>query len=111
MNQRDLLNLFKFMNLTKSQNDGEALAALRRINGILDAAGKTWEDIYNLCKSAPDPQAPAEAQDKTAGWEEEIVNLPSQALQSKMDERFAQIGYTKFEQDMMRKYAVSKGQI
>lgn len=97
MNQRDLINLFKFMQITMSPNDGEALLAVRKVNNMLVRAGKTWEDMYVLCKSAPEVAAPAEKSDKSAGWEEEITDLPLAMLEKNVNERFKQAGLTQFE--------------
>jgi hypothetical protein len=97
MNQRDLINLFKFMSITFSPNDGEALLAIRKVNNMLQRMGKTWEDMYALCKSAPEASAPPEASDKTNGWEEEITNLPMAMLEKNVNERFKQAGLTQFE--------------
>lgn len=41
--------LVKFMRMTESDNDGEALAALRMANKLIKAAGKNWADVL------PDP--------------------------------------------------------
>lgn len=97
MNQRDLVNLFKFMQLTMSPNDGEALLALRKVNNMLTRAGKTWEDMYVLCKSAPEASAPPEKSDKANGWEEEITDIPMAMLEKNVNERFKQAGLTQFE--------------
>jgi len=103
MRQSDLINLFKFMGLTNSPSDAEALAALRRVNNMLNQAGKTWEDMYDLCKNAPEEQAHPELTDKTSGWEEEVVSLPSNMLAKKTEERFKQAGLTQFEANLKRR--------
>ncbi len=97
MNQRDLINLFKFMNITLSPNDGEALLAIRKVNNMLQRAGKTWEDMYMLCKNAPVNEAPPEASDKSGGWEEDITDLPMAMLEKNVNERFKQAGLSQFE--------------
>lgn len=97
MNQRDLVNLFKFMQLTMSPNDSEALLAIRKVNNMLQRSGKTWEDMYMMCKSAPTSEAPPEPSDKSGGWEEEITDLPMAMLEKNVNERFKQAGLTQFE--------------
>lgn len=37
--------LIKLLNLTQSDNDNEALSALRKANALLKKAGKAWEDF------------------------------------------------------------------
>jgi hypothetical protein len=37
--------LQKLMNMTTSENDGEALNAIRRANDLLKKNGKSWEDF------------------------------------------------------------------
>lgn len=45
MNQQDTDKLVKFLNLTQSDNDHEALAAIRKANEILKKNGITWDDF------------------------------------------------------------------
>lgn len=52
MSKIDLAQLIKILNLTQSDSDGEALSAIRIVNGKLKAAGMTWEI---LLKTAPKP--------------------------------------------------------
>ena len=50
--------LIKLLNLSQSDNDHEALAAIRKVNKMLSDNDKSWEDIVkgklpDLQKSAP----------------------------------------------------------
>jgi hypothetical protein len=51
----DLEKLIKILNLTTSDSDGEALAAIRTANSLLKKSGKTWEDMF---KAVPKPEKP-----------------------------------------------------
>lgn len=46
MNLADFRKLKAAMVLTASSNDGEALAAIRAANRILEASGLTWEGVF-----------------------------------------------------------------
>ena len=67
--------LVKLMNMTTSDNDGEALTALRKANGLLRTAGWDWTKlIEGKIKIMPDPfaglgvpAAPIRANDRPAG--------------------------------------------
>jgi len=54
MTDRDAQLLVKLLNLTDSDNDFEALIAIRKVNLLLKRHGKTWSDMY---------------QPKPVGWE------------------------------------------
>jgi len=43
----DRLKLIKLLNLTLSENDGEALSATRKINYFIKENNIKWEDILN----------------------------------------------------------------
>lgn len=47
MKLTDVARLRKFMALTTSDNDAEALAALRQANKLLAVHGLTWEAVFN----------------------------------------------------------------
>ncbi len=38
--------ILKLLELTKSQNDAEALNAIRKANDIRERAGLQWEDVF-----------------------------------------------------------------
>lgn len=46
-----MLKLVKLLNLTQSDNDNEALTAIRMANKLLKSQNKTWEDVINRDKS------------------------------------------------------------
>jgi hypothetical protein len=46
MNLGDFNKLKKLMMLTTSENDVEALAALRKANSLLKAASVTWDRVF-----------------------------------------------------------------
>lgn len=53
----------KLLNLTRSDNDSEALVAIRRANAILEANDMTWDDFFDLDHGAAatpfdEPQRP-----------------------------------------------------
>jgi hypothetical protein len=55
----DRERLLKFLRLTESDADGEALAALRMANKLIRGAGKSWDDILgSTTRSAPDYRTP-----------------------------------------------------
>lgn len=58
MSKIDLEQLAKILNMTLSDNDNEALVAVRRANAILKKAGKRWNDI--LKQDAPWTSKPVE---------------------------------------------------
>ena len=48
--------LLKVLLYTTSGFDGEALAAIRRANAMLQSAGKGWENVLQQSKTAPTQQ-------------------------------------------------------
>ncbi|MET4121186.1 hypothetical protein ABIB85_007666 [Bradyrhizobium sp. JR1.5] len=52
----DRERLLKFMRLTESDHDGEAIAAMRMANKLIRSAGKTWEDVVSGV-AAPAPKS------------------------------------------------------
>ena len=43
--------ILKLLDLTKSENDAEALNAIRKANDVREKAGLQWEDVF--AKSVP----------------------------------------------------------
>lgn len=101
MKQNDLINLFKFLQCTMSNNDAEVVAVMRKVNMMLMRTGKTWENVYAMCQ-APASEAPPEASDKSSGWEEDVIDLPLAMLEKNVNERFKQAGLTQFEAQLKR---------
>lgn len=59
MSMRDFRVLEKLMSQTTSDNDHEALAALRSANAIMSKYNYTWPDAFGrLVKVLPDPSVP-----------------------------------------------------
>ncbi|MET4518397.1 hypothetical protein [Bradyrhizobium sp. I1.7.5] len=52
----DRERLLKFLRLTASDHDGEAIAAMRMANKVIRSAGKTWEDVVSGC-ATPAPKS------------------------------------------------------
>ncbi|MET4156261.1 hypothetical protein [Bradyrhizobium sp. RT7b] len=52
----DRERLLKFLRLTESGHDGEAMAAMRMANKLIRSAGKTWEDVV-AGVAAPAPKS------------------------------------------------------
>lgn len=52
----DKSKLVKLLNLTSSENDNEALSALRKANSILSRHGKRWDDLIKIEPDIPDWQ-------------------------------------------------------
>lgn len=48
MNEIDIQFLIKLLNLTTSDNDHEALSAMRKANALLKDHGKTWNNMYHV---------------------------------------------------------------
>lgn len=97
MTQKDVINLFKLLEGTNSASSAEVLEVLKRVNNMLRNAGKSWQDLYELCRTAPESEAPPEVSDKPNGWETEIIDLPNPMLLKNVQERFKQSGLTQFE--------------
>lgn len=51
MTDQDVQRLVKFLNLTTSENDHEALIAMRKANALLKQHNKSWNDMYKVEKS------------------------------------------------------------
>ena len=45
--------LIKLLGMTGSDYDGEAVAAVRKANALLQAQGLTWSDVIAVVESAP----------------------------------------------------------
>lgn len=56
----DIKKIILMMRMTESNSDGEALNALRLVNGMLKAEGKTWEDVIpvRITPASPDWRQP-----------------------------------------------------
>ena len=68
MKVRDFLQLKKIMELTFSENDAEALAAIRRAGKVLRDHGLTWDRILSktvtiIAEFEPDPERPPRPED------------------------------------------------
>jgi len=46
MTEKDKLLLVKFLNLSTSNNDHEALSAIRKANELLKKNNKAWNDLF-----------------------------------------------------------------
>ena len=73
--------LIKLLNLTRSENDGEALSAIRKVNMLMGKVDMTWETVINpatLRKNQYESQAAetlrkyAEAQERFARRQAEV---------------------------------------
>lgn len=47
MKRKDFERLRKIMDLSRSENDAEALASLRAANAIIERAGATWGRFFD----------------------------------------------------------------
>jgi hypothetical protein len=82
--------LVKLLNMTESQHDGEALAAIRKSNDLLRLHQATWSDVLGVSDPSVEEPAPAEPARSAARtepptytdppvWEPEILEGYEQA--------------------------------
>lgn len=55
MTSKDVVLLVKLLNMTNSDNDFEALVAIRKCNALLKKYSKNWNDMYR--PQVPNPRA------------------------------------------------------
>lgn len=89
MTPDDLERLIKVLGLTTSDQDGEALSAIRRANEILKRGGTTWAQLLgaqSIFKTAEQCQAEREAEMQRQAEEAPTPGLSPEAAQRIVDE-------------------------
>lgn len=85
MSQIDHDRLLKVLGMTGSDQDGEALAALRKAQAIMSAAKVTWSD---LIKAQPYAQMREEPQGRPSDWDDEAARLKVRRCASMILEKY-----------------------
>ena len=84
MRVADFARLKKMMSLTTSENDGEALAALRAANKIIAASGTSWQRIFDRLVTIENPIEAAVDEDAVRRVDKASVDVAFEAALAKV---------------------------
>lgn len=90
MTTKDLELLVKMMNLTTSENDHEALVALRKANALIKKFSKTWETLIrgeSVKIPRQDQYRPTTNWDDLNRWHEEFMKRQQARQQTRQQEQ------------------------